>query len=293
MRAVLATHRHLALLVAVLMAQLFLLAYQIKARQGEEQVRLIRVWAMAILGPVEEGLHRVVDGGSYLFHNYVALTDVRQENERLRAELDQARLRVRELETRAAESDQLAALLEYKQLSPWVNYLKPARVIGSNPASITRVVSIDRGRADGLRRDMPVLTPEGLVGKVVEVFEGYSQVVLITDPKSGVGVQVVGSDLLGVVKGSGGVLCRLEYIPNDETIAEGAELVTSGQDQLFPKGLPVGRVTLVSPGESFLEIRVQPAAPLSRLEHVLVLAGPPESLATTAQAAPAPARPPR
>jgi rod shape-determining protein MreC len=76
-------------------------------------------------------------------------------------------------------------------------------------------------------------------------------------------------------------------------MAEGAEVVTSGQDRLYPKGLPLGRVTLVSPGESFLEVRVQPAAPLGRLEHVLVLAGPPESLTPTAQAAEAPPSSPR
>jgi rod shape-determining protein MreC len=276
--------------VAVLLAQLFFLAYQIKT---SNEVRLLRVWALAVLGPVEVGVHGTVDAVAYLYENYISLTNVRRENRRLQAELDQARLRLRELESHAAEADELAALLQYKQTYSWAP-LVAARVIGSNPAPSRRFVYIDRGRPDGLRPNMVVLTPEGVVGKIVEVTDqGFAQVLLISDPESGVGALVVGPNLLGVVKGTGGALCRLDYIPAEASMAEGAEVVTSGQDRLYPKGLPLGRVTLVSPGESFLEVRVQPAAPLGRLEHVLVLAGPPESLTTTAQAAEAPPSSPR
>jgi rod shape-determining protein MreC len=100
-----------------------------------------------------------------------------------------------------------------------------------------------------------------------------------------VGVELADSQVKGVLKGTGSSLCRLEYIPHEETVAVGTQLFTSGQDQLFPKGLPVGQVLSVRPGEFFQEIVVQPAAPLTRLEQVLVLAGPPEAL-TTAKKAP-------
>ena len=99
------------------------------------------------------------------------------------------------------------------------------------------------------------------------------------------GVELADSQVKGVLKGTGSSLCRLEYIPHEETVAIGTQLVTSGQDQLFPKGLPVGQVLSVRPGEFFQEIVVQPAAPLTRLEQVMVLAGPPETL-TTAKKAP-------
>jgi len=281
MRAVWETPRHVTLLVVVLLAQLFLLAYQIKT---SNDVRLIRAWAVAVIGPIQEGVHATWEGGSSLISNYVALLNARRENQRLQAELDQARLRLQRLEARASEADQLAALLEFKQAYAEAPLIA-AQVIGASPAATSRTVLIDRGSDAGLAPNMIVLTPEGVVGKVVEVYPGASQVLLITDRKSGVGVELAESGVKGVLKGGGSWLGRLEYIPHEETVAVGARVVTSGQDQLFPKGLAVGEVISVRPGEFFQEIVVQPAAPLTRLDQVLVLAGPPETL-TTARKAP-------
>jgi len=281
MNAVWETHRHVSLLVAVLLAQLFLLAYQIKT---DNNVRLLRRWTVAVISPVEKGFNAAWDGSASLIRNYVALYNARRENERLRAELDQARLRLHSVEARAADADELASLLEFKQ-SYADAPLVAAEVIGANPASATRTILIDRGRDVGLRVNMAVLTPEGVVGKIVEVFDSTAQVLLVSDRKSGVGVELADTQVKGVLKGTGSSLCRLEYIPHEETVAVGARLLTSGQDQLFPKGLPVGEVVSVRPGEFFQEIVVQPAAPLSRLEQVLVLAGPPETM-TTAKKAP-------
>ena len=258
MSAVWETHRHLSLLVAVLLAQLFLLAYQIKT---ENNVRLLRRWTVAVISPVEKGFNSAWDGGASLIHNYVALYNAGRENQRLRAELDQTRLRLQTVEARAAEADELATLLQFRQSYP-------------------DTILIDRGRDSGLRVNMAVLTPDGVVGKVVEVFDSTAQVLLISDRKSGVGVELADTQVKGVLKGTGSSLCRLEYIPHEETVAVGAQLLTSGQDQLFPKGLPVGQVLSVRPGEFFQEIVIQPAAPLSRLEQVLVLAGAPETLTT-------------
>ena len=279
MRAFVERYRHSSLLVAVLLGQLFFLAYQIK---GDNDVRLIRRWAVAVIGPVGKAVRATVSAADSLLEEYVALYNARQESQLLRAELARARLRLHELKTRAEESDELAALLELKQSYPLAP-LVAAHVIAASPAAATRTVLIDRGADRGLMPNMTVLTPEGVVGKVVAVFPGTAQVLLITDGKSGVGVRVADSHLAGVVKGTGGTQCRLDYIPNEETLAPGTVLYTSGQDQLFPPGLPVGRITSVGPGEIFLEVAVEPAAPLASLDHVLVLAGPPETLGTAAQ----------
>lgn len=279
MHAFLERHRHLSLLVAVLLVQLFFLAYQIKR---DNNVRLIRLWALAAISPFERAVNGVADAGAALVHHYIALYNARQESDRLRAELDQARLALQKLEARAAEADQLAALLELKQAYPQAP-LVAARVIGASPATTTRTVLIDRGRDAGFEPNMVVLTPDGVVGKVIAVYPGTAEVLLITDAKSGLGAQTADSRLQGVVKGTGSSTCRLEYILNQETVAVGAQVVTSGQDQLFPKGLPVGRVVAVRPGDFFQEITVEPAARLTRLEHVLVLAGPPETLGTAAR----------
>ena len=281
MRAFLSRHNHLSLLVTVLLGQLFFLAYQIK---GDNDVRLIRLWAVAVFGPVEGAVHGAAAGAGSLVDNYIALYNTRQENVRLSAELDEARLRLHELKARAAQTEELAALLDLKQAYPRAPLLA-ARVIGASPAAPSRMVLIDRGSEDGLDVNMAVLTPDGVVGKVVTVFPRASQVLLITDQKSGVGVVLAETDLMGVVRGGGATLCQLDYVPNPETVAPGTLLLTSGLDQLFPRGFPVGRVVSARPGEAFQEIIVEPAVPLGRLEHVLVLAGSPDTLNMAAQAA--------
>jgi len=280
MRAFVERRRHLSLLVAVLLGQLFFLAYQIK---GANDVRLIRLWAFAVIAPVEKAAVGLLDGIGSVWDNYVALYGAREESQRLEAELAQARLRLQELEARAAEADELAALLELKQAHPRAPFVA-AQVIGSSPAATTLTVLLNRGSDAGLRPNMVVLTPDGVVGKVIAAYPGAAEVLLITDRKSGVGTMVADSHLLGVLKGTGGFFCRLEYVSNEETVAVGAELVTSGQDQVFPKGLPVGRIVSARPGEFFQEITVEPAARLTRLQHVLVLAGPAETLNVTAEA---------
>lgn len=279
MRAFLERHRHGSLLVAVLLAQLFFLAYQIKA---DNEVRLIRRWAIAVLGPVETGVRSVVDAGFSVLERYILLYNARQESRQLRAQLEEAQLRLQTLEVQAGYTEELEALLGLKQTETDAP-LVAARVIAASPAAATRTVLIDRGMSDGIDVNMAVLTPRGVVGKVVAVFPSTAQVLLISDQKSGVGVRVEGTELAGVVTGTGGADCRLDYIPNEETVSPGATLTTSGQDQLFPAGLPVGQVVSVGPGELFLNIRVEPATPLMSLDHVLVLAGPPETLGTAAQ----------
>lgn len=281
MRGFVERHRHLSLLVVTLLVQLLVLAYQI---EGDNEIRVLRRWVVAVIIPVENGLRTLFSAGASLVEKYVVLYEAGQENQRLREELDQTRLRLQELEVRAAEAEQLAALLELKQTYSRAP-LAAAKVIGASPAANTRTVLINRGGGAGLKPNMAVITPEGVVGKVVFVFPRAAQVLLITDLKSGVGAVVADSRAQGVVKGTGGSVCRLEYVPNERTVPVGAKVLTSGQDQLFPKGLPVGQVTSVRPGEFFQEIAVEPAAHLSRLEHVLVLAGPPETLTTTAQGA--------
>jgi len=280
MRAFVERRRHLSLLVAVLLGQLFFLAYQIK---GANDVRLIRLWAFAVIAPVEKAAVGLLDGIGSVWDNYVALYGAHEESQRLEAALAQARLRLQELEARAAEADELAALLELKQAHPRAPFVA-AQVIGSSPAATTLTVLLNRGSDAGLRPNMVVLTPDGVVGKVIAAYPGAAEVLLITDRKSGVGTMVADSHLLGVLKGTGGFFCRLEYVSNEETVAVGAELVTSGQDQVFPKGLPVGRIVSARPGEFFQEITVEPAARLTRLQHVLVLAGPAETLNVTAEA---------
>jgi rod shape-determining protein MreC len=177
-----------------------------------------------------------------------------------------------ELEGRALEADRLAALLNFRtghSDTPMIS----ARVIGGSPDSGSLVVNIDRGSRDGIRRDMGVITPDGVVGKIFAVYPDISQVLLMGDKDSGVGALLADTRTQGPVKGTGEPLLSLGYISSDEKVTVGEAVLTSGQDRIFPKDLPVGKVVdfVADPKSPFMRIRVKPAAHLDRLEEVLVL----------------------
>jgi rod shape-determining protein MreC len=146
-----------------------------------------------------------------------------------------------------------------------------AEVIGSSADPTSHTLFINRGDRDHLRMNLGVITSEGIVGKIVEVLPNTSQVLLINDKDSGVGAMFATTRTHGVVKGSGDPEPHMEFVVNDEKVSEGDAIVTSGEDHIFPKDLPIGVVREAKPGNPFQVIRVQPAARLDRLEDVIVL----------------------
>ena len=262
-------HRSLTLLAVALAAQILFLAIQI--RRGQ-QVRLIRVWAIESVSPLGRGAAWSVDGIRGLWNNYVALRHMREENDELRKDLGTLKIRNEQLESRAAEADRLANLLGFRDQHAEVQMLA-ARVIGATPDPTSHMVLIDRGTRDGVRRDMGIITPEGVVGKVLAVYPDTSQVLLLSDKESGVGALLQTSRAQGPVKGTGDPLLGLEYIANDTKVQPGDLVLTSGEDRIFPKDLPVGTVVEVHPDKKspFQTILVKPAARLDGLEEVLVL----------------------
>jgi rod shape-determining protein MreC len=146
-----------------------------------------------------------------------------------------------------------------------------AQVIGASADPTSHTLFINRGERDHLRRNMGVITPDGVVGKIVEVFPSTAQVLLINDKDSGVGALFAVSRTHGVVRGSGDPEPHMEYVVNDEKLQSGDVIVTSGEDRIFPKDLLIGTVGATKPGNPFQIISVQPAARLDRLEDVIVL----------------------
>ena len=269
MVAIPSRHRSLALLAAVIAAQVLLLAAQIKR---ERQVRLIRVWAVELISPLQRVGSWMVQGVEHNWGGYVGLRRARQENESLRAEVARLKIRNAELESRALEADRLAALLNFRSAHAEAPMLA-ATVIGASPDPGSQVIYINRGSRDGVRRDMGVITPDGVVGKIIATYPDTSQVLLLNDKESGVGALLADTRTQGPVKGNGEPLLSLDYVSNDEKVSAGETVLTSGQDRIFPKDLPVGTVVDAAPDRKtpFMKIRVKPAARLDRLEEVLVL----------------------
>ena len=201
---------------------------------------------------------------------YVGLRNTRAENERLHGELDKLRLRNNELESRSAEAQRLSTLLNFHDAHPEAQMLA-AQVIGASADPTSHTLFINRGERDRLRRNMGVITPDGVVGKIVEVFPSTAQVLLINDKDSGVGALFAVSRTHGVVRGSGDPEPHMEYVINEEKLQPGDVVVTSGEDRIFPKDLLIGTVETTKPGNPFQIISVQPAARLDRLEDVIVL----------------------
>jgi rod shape-determining protein MreC len=260
-------HRPLALLAVVVLAQVLLLAFQIK---GEHDVRLIRFWAVELITPLERAGTWTFSKVGGAWGGYVGLRNARAENERMRAQLDQLELRNRELESQSAEAQRLATLLKFSEAHPEAPLLA-AQVIGSSADPTSHTLFINRGERDHLRLNFGVVTPEGIVGKIVEVLPNTAQVLLINDKDSGVGALFSASRTHGVVRGSGDPEPRMDYVVNDEKVQPGDLIATSGEDRIFPKDFPIGAVESAKPGNPFQTIRVRPAARLDRLEDVIVL----------------------
>lgn len=260
-------HRSLFLLSGMVLLQVLLLAVQIKR---DSQGRLIRVWTVGAVSPFERsgawGIGKIRDA----WRHYFALSDTARENEELRRENGRLKLEVTQLQGKSAEADRLAALLNFKQKQAKVPMVA-ARVIGSNADANSAVIYLDQGQREGIRKNMGVITPEGVVGKVIESFRDTCQVLLLTDRDSGVGAMIATSRIQSPVNGMGEPLLNMKYVGNDDDVKVGDRVVTSGMDKIFPKDLPVGIVSQVKPGASFKQIRVRPSASLEKLEEVIVL----------------------
>jgi rod shape-determining protein MreC len=270
MESVLGRYRNLTILVGILFLQVLGLAVQVKRSSENESTRLIRIWAVNAVTPFEKGIVWVQHGSGNLWHNYFYLRGVRQENRDLKQQIQQMEIERVRLSEDANQARRLQALLNFKE--QFIATTVAAQVIGSSGSEQSRSVYIDKGANAGIKPDMAVITGDGVVGKTLRVFQSTSQVLLVNDQTSGVGAILEKSRLQGVLRGTPAGDIVLEKVMSDETVPPGEKVLTSGGDQIFPKGLPVGTVTKISPGsELFLNIRVKPAADLSRLEEVLVI----------------------
>jgi rod shape-determining protein MreC len=262
--------KNLIVLAAILFAQVIGLAVQVRRPSDEGQTRLIRVWAISAVTPIETAVVHSQQWVQNIFKNYAYLRGVRRENRELRAQIEQMKIQQTRMDEDARMARRVQALLGFKE--QYVESTIAAQVIGTSGSEQSRVLYIDKGANEGIKNDMAVITPTGIVGKVVQVADNWSQVLPINDQFSGVGAALKDSRLQGILKGTPNGATTLQYIMSDERVVPGEEVITSGGDRIFPKGLPVGKVATVQPGKDlFLNIRVVPAARLDQVEEVLVV----------------------
>jgi len=265
-------------LMAVLFIQVVALATQVKRPEGAKPgstgsgTRLIRVWTVSAFTPIEKVF---VSTGRFFrngWHDYADLRGARKQNVELQEEV--ARLQMEQVRLRqdADQARRLQALLDFKE--KFITKTVAAQVIATSGTEQSRLITIDKGSKAGLKTDMAVITPDGIVGKVKDVFGSSAQVLLINDHDSGAGVILEHSRLQGIVKGTPLGELQINDIMSDEKVDTGEHVITSGGDRIYPKGFSVGTVIAATPdrdNDPFLAIKIKPAADLNRLEEVLVI----------------------
>jgi len=261
-------------LLFLLMAQVIVLATQVRRPETAtgESMSLVRVWIVHIFVPGEKAISSIGSGMHNLWQNYVDLRGVRQQNEDLQAQLDRLRLEQVSLIDDAGQARRLQALLGFK--TKFISQTVAAQVIGTSGTDRSRVLYINKGSEDGIGVDMAVITPKGVVGKVTRVSNHSAQVLQINDATAGAGVMLERSRLRGVLRGSSSGIPEIMHVMADEKIEPGEPVITSGGDQIYPRGLPIGTVLSTGPdpdGGPFLEVKVKPSANLDKVEELLVI----------------------
>ncbi|MDT4955991.1 MAG: rod shape-determining protein MreC [Acidobacteriota bacterium] len=259
--------------VGLLVFQLGLMAYD--ARDGVTKQRMIRVWAQALVSPFQNAASGVGGAGAGFFQWLGNLRNAAAENVQLKQRVEQMEGELAQLRANRDENERLKALLDFKEKSQY--QIVTARVISRDPSVWFDTVTINRGSSSGLELNMPVVTPSGIVGRVITLSPWTAQIMLITDEHSGAGA-VVGqlgqSNALGSVKGLGhNGLLEMGHVSGLEVVNPGDYVLTTGQDSIYPPGLNVGEVVEVKPGTATvpLTIYIKPGAHLNALEEVAVL----------------------
>jgi rod shape-determining protein MreC len=270
-------------LIAVLLAQTILLAVQVRRPEVPGQadgprVLLLRSWVVAAVTPVERlssATGALIRGG---WSDYLDLRHTRRQNQELREEIARMRLEEAEFAEDAMQGRRLQALLKFRE--QYVTETVAAQVVGTSGVEQSRVLYIDKGAADGIKADMAVITPDGIVGKVREVYPGLSphtaQVLEIDDPSAGAGVILASTRIRAILRGGPDGRVQITNLTQDSRIKPGEAVLTSGGDQVFPRGLKVGTIESIAPDpdhQPYTRIVVKSSANLSQLEEVLVITG--------------------
>lgn len=259
------------LFLAVVLAQILIISAQISSRSG---MPVLETAAFGVFAEVQRGASALVGGSGHLWSGYVDLRRLKTENEALKQELAGARIELQEqraLVDRSRGLERLLALRDRSHLST-----AAAEIIGGSATPGFRTVTIDKGTRDGLRADMSVIAPDGIVGRVVTPTGRAAKVQLLVDRNAAVGAVIERSRAQGVVVGRGDDRLQMEYVSEVADVENGDVVVTSGIDGIYPKGFVIGRVEAIEKsGAAYVRIIVAPAVDFRRLEEVLVVLTPP------------------
>jgi rod shape-determining protein MreC len=265
--------RNRLLLVGLVLAHLVAISHQVDGGGG---LSLLQRGLLGALSPLQRGVGAVVGGVGEAWRGWAFHRETYEANRRLEGRVRQLETELQARSFQAQEAQRLRELLGLRQAVPMDTVA--AQVVGRDGVPWFRTLTLDRGEADGITLDAPVVSPTGVVGRVFAVGPHAARVQVLLDRDGAAGVLVERSRVSGVVSGqvsspvAGAEDLVLKYVPERSDVVVGDVVVTSGIDRIYPKGLVVGRVRFVGKGSGlFRDIRVEPSARFDRLEEVLVV----------------------
>ena len=270
------------LVVVLILAHFAAISHQV---DGGDGLSLLQRGLFTLLSPFQRGFSFVVGGVQELWNGYGFHRETYAENRRLQERVRNLEKALQERSRLATDAERLRELLELREILPMETLV--AEVVSRDGVPWFRSLTIDKGTTHGVGLDAPVMSPTGVVGRVIAVGPYAARVQVLLDRDAGAGVLIERTRVSGVVSGqivqaeTGAGDLVMRYVPERAEVALGDVVVTSGFDRIYPKGLVVGRVSYVGPGSGLLkEVRVEPSARFDRLEEVLVVLRPDEPLDT-------------
>jgi len=258
------------LFLAVVLGHILLISAQVNSRTG---VPVLEAVTFGIYSEVQRTFSGGVSGVRRVWSQYIGLRHVKAENDELKRQLAEAQIELQRQQALADRARGLEQLLELKDHSSV--QLTAAEVIGASATPDFRTLTIDKGTRDGLRPDMAIIAPAGVVGRVVVPSARAAKVQLLIDRNAAAGALIERSRAQGVVLGSGDERLRMDFVSETADIVNGDTVVTSGIDGIYPKGFVIGRVeTVEKNGPTYRRIVVKPAVNFSALEEVLAVMTP-------------------
>ena len=267
---------------AAILLHVVLISAQVNTASG---LPVLQVVTFGGFSEVQRASKAFIDGVGGMWSGYLDLRQVQEENATLKQELQTLQVRFQQEHAEAQRTDNLRQLLELRDRA---NLDTVASEVIAGPASVEfRTVTIDKGSSDGLATDMAVISPAGVVGRLILPSRRASKVQLLIDRNAAAGALIERTRVQGVVMGVGDGMLKMQYVPGTADVKTGDLVVTSGIDGIYPKGFVIGTIDHADRGiGAYSEITVRPAADFARLEEVLIVRTPPASRAVIEEAKP-------
>lgn len=256
--------------LAVVVAHVILISTQVTTKRG---VPMLQETVFGVFSEVQRVANAITTGVRASWQNYFALQRVQEENERLKQQISALQIRLQQERNLAQQSQSLQKLMELKTSTELST--TAANVIAGGASPEFRTITIDKGAREGVRADMAVISPAGIVGRVIQPSARAAKVQLLIDRNAAAGALVERTRAQGVVIGTGGDDLRMDYVSGSSEVKAGDVVVTSGIDGIYPKGFVIGQIQSVKRGAGeYSSIVIRPAVDFSALEAVLIVVTP-------------------